>query len=237
MFTVRVETMPGLELGFRACLGVAINKSTGDVIVDEEDEPLLHKFHLQQNGSYREEWRRQHPENVRRYARKYLTDTGCVILQNEEDAPTFVFDQEMKLIDSWQHQGDQLIATLPGTRAVYAVKEGRKWWIKIRIKDGEVLQLKPDGSTWEYNRLSVCEDARTGKLAVIFDPLFSNSSLDIFSQDGKTKQRILNDSFYKYAYQCLCMRFKTPIKPLFLDVLLDTRGLIHKTQDEGAGDV
>ena len=182
IFTVRVEMMPELKLGFGACRFVGINSSTGDVIVEEEDEPLLHKFHLQQNGSYREEWRRHHPENVKRYCRKHLTDTGDVILQNDkEDGTTFVIDQEMKLIDSWQHQG-YLIDTLPGTRTVYAVREGWDWHVEIRIKGGEVLQLKPDGSTLIHSSRSVCEEATTGKLGVRNDPY-----LDIFSRDGKTK--------------------------------------------------
>ena len=146
MITVRVERMPGLKLGFSACGEAGINKSTGAVIVEERHEPLLHKFQLQQNGSYREEWRRQLPENVKRDCHKYLTDTGDLILQNEEDGTTILFDQEMKLIDSWQHQED-LIATLPGTRTVCAVKEGKEWHVEIRIQDEEVLQLKPNGST------------------------------------------------------------------------------------------
>ena len=204
MFTVRVERMPGLELGPGLREHADINKSTGAVIVEEWRENLLLKFHLQQNGSYKEEWRRQHPKNVKRDCPKYLTDTGYVILQNVEKGTTFVFDQEMKVIDSWQHQG-RLIATLPGTRTVYAVREGEKWHVEIRIKGGEVLQLKPDESTWECSNLNVCECARTGKLAVMYTgprtyqnrrvtyfgitDTGSTSSLDIFSRDGKTKQK------------------------------------------------
>ena len=189
MFTVRVETMPGLKLGFRAEWDVGINKNTGAVIVEEWDKPLLHKFHLQQNGTYREEWRRQWLEDVKDHSHKYLMDSGSFILQNK-DGTTFVFDQEMKLIDSWQHQG-YLIATLPGTRTVYAVREGEECHVEIRIKEGEVLQLKPEGSPWQNSDLSVCEDATIGKLVVAYaSDQLQNGNLDIFSRDGKTKQRI-----------------------------------------------
>ena len=218
MFAVRVETMPELKLGSSVHRwDVGINRSTGVFVAEDErehswfeysyynalnlkPERLLHKFHLQQNLSYIEEWTRQVPEKFTRSSRKYFTDAGEVLLQNyREDSTTFVFDKGMKLIDSWQHQG-YLIATLSGRRAAYAVGEGGEWHVEIRTQDGEVLQLRPDGSTWRDQWLSVCEDANSGKLVVTYTPYQENGSLDIFSRDGKTKQSFHTDS--SYEYQC-----------------------------------
>ena len=217
MFTVHVETMPGLKLEFDAsnCLKAAravvgINKSTGAVVVEDLHEPLLHKFHLQQNGTYKEEQRHLLPENINRDCPKYLTDAGNVMLHNHDDSTTFLFDQDMKLLDSWQHQG-YLIATLSGTRAAYAVEEGKEWYVEIRIQNEDVFQLKPDRSTWEDEYLSMCDDVRTEKLAVTYASIAS--FLDIFSRDGKTKQSFHTDSFYEY--QCLCMQFLNSKKTLF----------------------
>ena len=232
MFTVRVEMMPGLKLGFSVWLDISavdmgINKSTGDIIVEDEHEHLLYKFHLQQNGSYKEEWRHVCPENIKRHCRIYLTDTGNIIVQNkEEDSTTFLFDQDMKLIDSWQHQG-HLIAILSGTRAAYAVREGQEWHVEITIQDGDVLQLKPDGSTWESKYLNVCDDARTEKLVVIHR---ISGALHIFSRDGKTMQSLHTDT----EYQCLCVQLQTPRK-LFIDAPLDAHRSIYKTQGNGDG--
>ena len=239
MFTVRVETMPGLKLGSEVWDNVDISKNTGDFIVEAWYERLLYKFHLQQNGSYREEWRCQLPENIKRHCRKFLTDTGNVIMHNEEDSKTFLFDEDMKLIDSWQHQG-YLIATLSGERAAYAVGEGEEWHVEIRIQDGDVLQLKPDRNTWESESLSVCDDARTEKLVVmhtqelscrpILDILYTLGVLDIFSRDGKTMQSLRTGT----ECQCLCMQLQTPRK-LFLDAPLDTHRSIYKTQGKREG--
>ena len=229
MLTVRVERMPGLKLGVGLSWSVDINKSTGDIIVEERHKPLLYKFHLQQNGSYKEEWRHALPKNIERHCRKYLTNAGNVILSNEEDNTTFLFDQDMKLIDSWQHQG-YLIAILSGTRAAYAVGEGEDWYVEIRIQDGDVMQLKPDRSTWEDQDLSVCNDARTGKVVVMHTSGNDPDTLHIFSRDGNTMQSLHTDT----EYQCLCMQLQTPRK-LFIDAPLDAHRSIYKTQGNGDG--
>ena len=204
MFTVHVETMPEFKPGLRiGC--VDINKSTGDIIVETLHEPLLYKFHLQQNGSYRQECRCQLPENVKRHCSKYLMDTGNVILHNQEDSTTFMFDQDMKLVDSWQHQG-RLIATLSGTRAVYTVGKGLEWHVEIRIQDGDILQLKPDGSTWEDKYLRVCGNARTEKLVVMHTSPFLSSPhiLDIFHEmvrQSRDYTLTLSISVFVYNYR------------------------------------
>ena len=186
-----MEKIAKRKPGFVAGRNVNFN-STGAVIIEEENGSSLHKFCLQQDGSYREEWR-GHLWNVN--CRKHLTDAGNVILQQGQPATTFLFDPDMEVIDSWNYQGE-LIACLPGQRVVYAVQENESIFrVDIRNMDGEVLQLESKGGTWITGGLSVCEDAGTGKLVVTKDSLHFNGSLDIFSPDGKTRQRVRHEIF------------------------------------------
>ena len=199
MFTVRVEKTAVQQIGYYDQRVVI--STTGDYII-EDGTGTLCKFSLQQDGSYSEQWRRQLPANISSAGRgchKYLTETGDIILQDrEENSPTFLidqensttflFDQDMKLKDSWQHQG-WLIGCLPGPRAVYAVGEAWEYLVEIRSQNGEVMQLKPERKSWNSHLISVCEDGRTGKLVVVKYE-FEDRSMDIFSGVGKTKHRI-----------------------------------------------
>ena len=188
MFTVRVEKTAEQEIDYDWHVGIS---TTGDVIIGDGNV-TLRKLSLQQDGLYREQWRRRFPENISgapgAYS-KYLTETGDIILQNWwENSMTFLFDQDMKLKDSWQHKGN-LIGCLPGLQTVYAVREPKGYLVEIRSQNGELIQLKPERKTWSSTYMSVCEDGRTGKLVVVhYDG--RDSSIDIFSTVGKTKNRI-----------------------------------------------
>ena len=190
LFTVRVEKMAEYtlesDIGWLGML--SINSSTGDVIALEKqqgkDVYLLYKYSLQ-DGSYSNEWTRQSPEN-KEWSSCYLTDAGDVILQDRSNHRTCLFDQDMQLMDSWQYQG-HLRACLPGPRTVYAVTKEEEWVIDIRSRDGEILELKPEGNTWSYYPDSVCEDERTKRLVVVEE---HNKQMDIFAQGGK-QQHIL----------------------------------------------
>ena len=158
---VCVEKMPGLTLtGILTDYHVGICSTTGAIISGHRNYSgsLLHKFSLQEDGSFCEDWKHPLPENIEHQCRKYLTDTGGIMLQNnEEGSSTFLFDQNMQLISSWESLG-QLIACLPGPRSVYAVKdrtEEKKYLYGLDIKNqaGEVLQLKPEGHTWACSEL------------------------------------------------------------------------------------
>ena len=185
MLTVRVEKMlEPRKLGFRASdQNASINSRTGDVVIQHNSEPWLHKFALCQDGSYSQEGRRECPEK-KMWTHIFLTNAGDVVVQDDTDLPTRLFDQDMQLIGSWQCRGD-LIACLPtaGPQTVYVVEKEQGYLIDIRSQDGEVLQLKPEGNTWESNSLCVCQDASTGKLAVLDADDLSNT-MDIFSKDG-----------------------------------------------------
>ena len=171
-----------------------INSSTGDVLVQTKqkktDGPLLYKYSLHQDGSYSNEWKHQCPEN-KDWDRYYLTDNGDVILQASHNNSTCLFNQDMQLMDSWQYQGE-LIACLPGPRTVYSVWKEVEYVIDIRNQDGEILQLKPEGNTWNCYPHSVCEDERTKTLVVVVE----GYTMNIFSKDGKP-QHIL--------YYCACV--------------------------------
>ena len=154
---------------------VNINSSTGTVILQKKDEPLLYQFTVHEDGSYSNEWIRQCPEN-KHWDRSYLTDAGDIILQ-DSNGHTYLYDHDMQLIDSWQYRG-HLITCLPGPRTVYFVEKGeREYVIDIRRRDGEVLQLEPVASTWVDEHMSVCEDETTGKL-VVAD--YMSNAIDIF---------------------------------------------------------
>ena len=188
MFTVRVEKTAKQEINFDGHVGIS---TTGDVIIVDWKVTLC-KLSLQQDGLYREQRRRQLPENLSSVVTgcpKYLTETGDIILQNrQENSTTFLFDQDMKLKDSWQHKG-YLIGCLPGPRTVYAVREATGYLVEIRSQNGEVMQLKPERKSWNSHLMSVCEDGRTGKLVVV-KYKWEDISMDIFSRVGKTKHRI-----------------------------------------------
>ena len=189
MFTVRVEKTAEQEIDYDDW-NVGIS-TTGDVIVLDENFTLC-KFNLQQDGLYREQWRRRFPEGISSSVRripKYLTETGDVILQNtQENSTTFLFDQDMKLKDSWQHQG-YLIGWLPGPRTVYVVRKPKGYLVEIKSQNGELMQLKPERNPWSSTYMSVCENGRAGKLVVVhYDG--GDSSIHIFSAVGKTKNRI-----------------------------------------------
>ena len=188
------EFKHGPEVGNLYLREVSINRSTGAVILlaIENNEDLLYKFSFQ-DGSYNNEWRRQCPEN-KQWMYSYLTDTGDVIMQ-DQTRHTYLFDQDMQPIDSWQYNGD-LIACLPGPRTVYKVKKGGHFVIDIRSQDGDILPLKSEGRTGEYANpnLTVCDDVTTGRLVVLRDTtkhepvtfIFQRTTaIDIFSQDGK----------------------------------------------------
>ena len=192
MFTVRVEKTAKQEIDFDKRVGIS---TTGDVIIEDWNGALC-KFNLQQDGLYRKRWRRHLPENfssaVQGY-RKYLTETGDLIMQNlQENNTTFLLDQEMKLKDSWQHKRKlTVIGCLPGPRTVYAVNERLGNLVAIRSQNGELIQLKSKRIAWNSCYMSVCEDGRTGKLvAVQYEGREDSGTMDIFSGDGKTKHRI-----------------------------------------------
>ena len=145
---------------------------------------MLYKYSLHQDESYRNEWKRQCPEN-KEWDKYYLTDAGDVILDDRSNHRACLFDQDMQLMDSWQYQGT-LVACLPGPRTVY-VNKGKEYVIDIRSQDGEILQLKPEGSTWRDYPVSVCEDERTKKLVVLERYA---QIMDIVLQGGK-QQHIL----------------------------------------------
>ena len=170
---------------------VSINRSTGAVILlaRENNEDLLYKFSFQ-DGSYNNEWRRQCLEN-KLWIYSYLTDTGDVIMQDLND-DTYLFDQDMQLIDSWHHKGD-FITCLPGARTVYKVEKSGYFVIDIRSQDGEILRLNSEGWTkdYAYSNLNVCEDVTTGRLAVLNHDT-KISAIDIFSQDGKSQHIVIN---------------------------------------------
>ena len=186
MFIVCVKKTTEQEIDGDTLVGIS---TTGDVIIREARIGTLCKFSLQQDGSYSEQWRRQLPENISSVSalcRKYLTDTGDLILQDyQPNSTTFLFDQDMKLKDSWQHQGD-LIGCLPGPRTVYAVREAKLDLVEIRSLNGELIKLKYERNPWNKILMSVCEDGTTGKLVVVT----YDSRMDIFSGVGKTKHRI-----------------------------------------------
>ena len=189
MFTVHVEKTAEQEIDYHDW-NVSIS-TTGDVITEDMTFTLC-KFSLQEHRSYIEQWRRQLPENILKASEnyiKYLTETGDIILKDwKENSKTFLFDQDMKLKDSWQHKG-WLIGCLPGPRTVYAVEEPEGYLVVMRSQNGEVMQLKPERKSWNTHFMSVCEDGRTGKLVVVNVDL-GHSSMDIFSGVGKTKHRI-----------------------------------------------
>ena len=195
LFTVRVEKMAEctLESDAQYARFPNINSITGDVLLQAEqkkkNERLLYKYSLHQDGSYRNEWKRQCPEN-KDLDKYYLTDAGDVILKYYDNDHTYLFDQDMQLMDSWQCQGN-LVTCLPGPRTVYSVKKGEEHVIDIRNQDGEILQLKPEGNTWNYDPDSVCEDQRTRKIVAV-----EGRSVNFFSRDGKP-QHIL------YYYLCV----------------------------------
>ena len=121
--------------------------------------------------------------------RKYLTDTGDVILQNlKEGSQTFLFDQDMNLKDLWRHRG-RLIGCLPGPRTVYAVREAEGFLAEIRSQNGKSMQLNLERN--ERPMVSVCEDGRTGKLVVVQRGWKDTSFMDIFSGVGKSKHQII----------------------------------------------
>ena len=189
LFTVRVEKMAEYSgESDTDWYGPSINSSTGDVIVQGKpwgkDVWLLNKYSLQ-DGSYRNEWTRQPPEN-KAWDSCYLTDAGDVILEDYYNHRTCLFNQDMQQMDSWQCQG-YLRACLPGPRTVYAVKKGEEYVIDIRNRDGEILELNPEGSTWRSYPYSVCEDERTKRLVVVEQ---NDKQMDIFAQGGK-QQHIL----------------------------------------------
>ena len=109
---------------------------------------------------------------------------------------TYLFDQDMQPIDSWQYNGD-LIACLPGPRTVYKVEKGGHFVIDIRSQDGDILPLKSEGRTREYvyPNLKVCDNVTTGRLVVLHKTTKPETTghiipritaaIDIFSQDGK----------------------------------------------------
>ena len=192
MFAVCVEKMSEFKLELKPELqashhDVSINSSTGAVLFQSSGEPVLHKFSLRQDGLYINEWRRQCPEN-KRWMRSYLTDTGDVILQDQNDR-TCLFNQDMQLINSW-HQKGYLIGCLPGPRTVYMVANIKHYGIDIRSQDGEILHLKPQKiELWcceQPDGVSVCEDVTTGILVVTN----RNGNMAVFSRGGKS-QRIM----------------------------------------------
>ena len=192
LFTVRVEKMAEYtresDIEWYS-VRLSINSSTGDVIAlgkqKGKDVYLLNKYSLQ-DGSYSNEWTRQSPEN-KAWDSCYLTDAGDVILHGcYNNHRTCLFDQDMQQMDSWQYQGE-LCACLPGPRTVYVVRKGEEWVIDIRSRDGEILQVKPEGSTWRNWQYSVCEDERTKRLVVVEQYC---TQMNIFAQGGK-QQRIL----------------------------------------------
>ena len=69
LFTVRVEKMTECTLDSDAQYArfPRINSSTGDVLLQAKQkkkyEHLLYKYSLHQDESYRNEWKRQCPEN------------------------------------------------------------------------------------------------------------------------------------------------------------------------------
>ena len=199
MFTVRVENMSEFELesgvGYKYYRrGLSINSSTGAIILrtKKKDELLLYKF-SHQDGSYSQDWIRRCSGTD--WMNNYLTDTGDIILQDHH-FHTCLFDQYMQLIDCWQCNG-HLIACLAGPRTAYKVRRGwGSFAIDIRSQDGEILQLRK-----LYSKPSVCEDATTGRLVVLDNatkeiedsyPDTCNISIDIFSQDGKSKRIVMN---------------------------------------------
>ena len=187
MFTVCVEKTAEQEIDRDWNVGIS---TTGDVIAPDGHDTLC-KFNLQQDGLYREQWRRRFPEDISSSVRcpKYLTETGDVILQNtQKKRTTFLFDQDMKLKDSWPHKG-MLIGCLPGPRIVYAVREPEGTLVEIRSQNGELIQLKTERNPWRSTVMSVCEDGRAGKLVVV-ERDRQDSRMDIFSAVGKTKNRI-----------------------------------------------
>ena len=192
MFTVRVEKKTDNKLDYDPLVSIS---TTGDVIIGEDVTRTLWKFSLQQDGSYSEQWRRQLPKNINCVSseyRQYLTDTGDVILENfGEKSTTLLFDQDMKLKDSWQHKGE-IIGCLPGPRAVYAVREAEGILVEIKSQNGESMQLKHERNA--LYMMGVCEDGRTGKVVVVqigWEDAYFMSSMDIFSGVGKTKHQII----------------------------------------------
>ena len=151
---------------------------TGDVMIVQNDS-ILCKISLQQDGSYIEQWRHQIPEDMcTKGCPIYFTDTDDVIMQNfQKNCTTSLFDQYMKLKDSWRHQG-LLIGCLPGPRTVYANRN----LVEIRSQNGELTKLKFETAPWD-KAMSVCEDGRTGKLVFVRADL----SIELY---GKTKYRI-----------------------------------------------
>ena len=191
MFAVRVEKTSEFKLELKpesqaSHHDVSINSNTGAVLFQSRGEPMLQKLSLHQDGSYIKEWRRQCPEN-KRWMRSFLTDTGDVILQDQNDR-TCLFNQDMQLINSWHHKGN-LIGCLPGPRTVYLEANGEYYCVDIRSQDGETLQLnhkyhkQPDG-------MCVWEDVTTGNLLVTN----RTGEMAVYSQDGKS-QCVMNFLF------------------------------------------
>ena len=179
-----MEKVPEFKLEFDGDRwSVNINSTTGAVILQKKNEPLLYKFSLNQDGSYKNEWRRQIPEN-KHWKSCCLTDAADIVLQDSNNR-TCLFDKDLKMIDTWEYSGD-LIACLRGLRTAYCVnsnsnKDFQLYDIAIRRVDGKVIQLQ-EGSN-SRSKKSLCENATTEKLVVI-DTI---DRLRIFSQDGKSQ--------------------------------------------------
>ena len=182
LFTVRVEKMAECSLEFDGYVAGCEDQQQHRRCYHTRRRMnhLLYKYSLLQDGSYSNEWKHQCPEN-KEWDKCYLTDAGDVILHDNDNHRTCLFDEDMQLMESWQYQG-YLCACLPGPRTVYAVKKEKEYVIDIRNQDGEILQPKPEGSTWRDSPNSVCEDERTKKLVVVEGLSWI---MDIFLQGGK----------------------------------------------------
>ena len=188
VFAVVVEELQKKELEFQGDKFVGLNTSCriGSVLVGDHSGHLLYRFTLHIKTGFYSEMSKPLPVNVTSFCSKYLTDTNDIMLRDwDENSTTSLFSHDkMKMKARWEHNGDHLIACLPGPRAVYVVKDGEQHCIEIRSQTGEVKKLKLDTLSWG-KMLSLCENTESKRIAVLDSSNDFTGSLDIFSEDGK----------------------------------------------------
>ena len=140
---------------------------------------MFHAYQLQ-DGTYVKLWSKDLKQHFTPYdCRIAVTDSGEVLLQEDEYSPTLVFDSSGRHVNTWTHEG-RLIGCLPPSRLVYAQerREDKRWEAVVVDEKHSTENTLPH--TWGRNGyLSVCQN--DGRIAITAS---YDRTLSIFSSQG-----------------------------------------------------
>ena len=111
--TVIIEASHAISLGFAAWTNVGFG-SQGEAVVQKKDVDQLHKYQIQQGGTYDEIWNKSLSPHFTEGSRTAISSSGVILAQDMKEHFILGFTSMGEVLNVWNY-GGLFLACLPST--------------------------------------------------------------------------------------------------------------------------